>query len=88
MLECRSDQAYSTLAMGIVFADIERLALSLHERQRARLADALLRSLSEDFIDEDEIAEAIRRDREMDEHPEMAISLEELDRRMADRFAQ
>lgn len=74
--------------MGIVFADIERLAFSLPERQRARLADALLRSLSEDFIDEDEIAEAIRRDREMDEHPEMAISLEELDRRMADRFAQ
>lgn len=74
--------------MGIVFADIEKLAFSLPERQRARLADALLRSLSEDFIDEDEIVEAIRRDREMDEHPEMAISLEELDRRMAERFAQ
>jgi len=74
--------------MSIVFADVEKLAFGLPEGQRARLADSLLRSLPEDFIDEDEIAEAMRRDREMDEHPEMAISLEELDRRMADRFAQ
>lgn len=74
--------------MSTAFADIEKLAFSLPERERAELADSLLRSLPEDFIDEDEIAEAIRRDREMDENPEMIMSLEELDRRMAERLSR
>lgn len=74
--------------MSTAFADIEKLAFSLPEQQRAKLAGSLFRSLPEDFIDEDEIAEAIRRDREMDENPEMIMSLEELDRRMAERFSR
>ena len=69
--------------MSTAFADIEKLAFGLSEEQRAKLADSLFRSLPETFIDEDEIEEAARRDREMDENPAMIMSLEELDRRMA-----
>ena len=61
-----------------VINEIEKQALSLPEQDRARLADRLIASLPEDFIDEDETEEAPRRDREMDENPDMVISLEEL----------
>jgi hypothetical protein len=37
----------------------------------------LIASLPEDFIDEEEIAEALIRDREMDEDPSIAISMRE-----------
>lgn len=73
-----------------VIAEIEQKALSLPEQDRARLADRLIASLPEDFIDEDEIAEAFRRDKEMDENPEMVISHEEFfkffDKYVARRF--
>ncbi|MBL8183102.1 MAG: addiction module protein [Blastocatellia bacterium] len=72
--------------MSTAFADIERMAFDLPENQRARLADSLLRSLSEYLIDDDEVAEAIRRDREMDADPRSGISLEELDRSVRTRF--
>jgi hypothetical protein len=74
--------------MSTAFADIEKLAFSLPENLRAKLADSLFRSLPDDFIDEDEITEAVRRDREMDVNPEMIMSLEELDRRMAERLGR
>jgi hypothetical protein len=60
-----------------VIAEIEKQALGLPEEDRARLADLLIASLPEDFIDDEEIAEALRRDREMDEDPSIAISHEE-----------
>lgn len=69
-----------------VIAEVEKLAFSLPDNERAKLADRLLASLPGDFIEEDEIAEAVRRSRELEEHPEIAISLEELDRRMQDRL--
>lgn len=72
--------------MSTAFADIERMAISLPEGQRAMLADSLFRSLSEYLIDDDEVAEAIRRDREMDDDPSIGISLEELDRSVRARF--
>ena len=65
--------------------EIEELALGLPEQDRARLADRLIASLPEDFIDEDEIAEALRRDKEMDENPEMAISHKEFFKFFGDR---
>jgi len=60
-----------------VIAEIEKQALSLPEQDRARLADRLIASLPDDFLDEDEIEEALRRDREMDEDPSKVISHEE-----------
>jgi hypothetical protein len=68
-----------------VITEIEEKALSLPEQDRARLADRLIASLPEDFIDEDEIAEALRRDQEMDENPEMVISHEEFFKFFEDR---
>ena len=66
--------------------EIEKQALSLPEQDRARLADRLIASLPEDFIDDDEIEEALRRSREMDEDPDTVISLEEFDRFFEERL--
>ncbi len=61
-------------------AEIEKLALDLPEEQRAILAVNLLESLPGILSDEDEgVAEAIRRDAEIDADPEQAISLAQLD---------
>ena len=68
-----------------VIAEVEKLAFSLPVNDRAKLADRLWDSLPEDFIDEAEIEEAIRRDREMDEDPSKVISHEEFFRFFKDR---
>jgi hypothetical protein len=61
--------------------EVERLALGLPERQRAILAAHLLESLSPTLEDGDEgLAEALRRDAELDADPSSGISLEQLDR--------
>ena len=60
-----------------VIAEVEKLAFTLTENERAKLADKLIDSLSDDFIDEAEIEESLRRDREMDEDPSKVISHEE-----------
>lgn len=60
-----------------VIAEVEKLAFSLPPNDRAKLADRLWDSLPEDYIDEAELAEAVRRDREMDEDPSKVISHEE-----------
>jgi putative addiction module component (TIGR02574 family) len=61
-------------------AEIEKLALDLPESQRAVLAAHLLGSLPSVLHDEDEgIAEALRRDAELDANPLAGISLEQLD---------
>lgn len=65
--------------------EVEELALALPDQDRARLADRLIASLPENFIDDDEIAEALRRDREMDEDPTKVITLEQLDEMIANR---
>lgn len=67
-------------------AEVEALALDLPEKQRALLAAHLLDSLPSILEDEDEgVAEAIRRDAELDADPSLGISLEELDRKIAAR---
>lgn len=59
---------------------LEKLALDLPEEARARLTASLLDSLPSILSDQyDGIAEAPRRDAELDAHPERAISFEELD---------
>jgi len=60
--------------------EIEKLALSLPEKQRATLAANLLESLPSVLSDEDEgIAEALRRDADLDANPHEAITLTVLD---------
>ncbi len=59
---------------------LEKLALDLPEEARGRLTASLLDSLPSILSDQyDGIAEALRRDAELDAHPERAISFEELD---------
>jgi hypothetical protein len=56
--------------------EVEKLALDLPESQRAVLAAHLLESLSPILDDEDEgLAEALRRDAELDANPSSGISL-------------
>lgn len=70
-------------------AEVEKLAFSLSEKERAKLAGKLLGSLRPILDDEDEgLAEAIRRDREMNENPQMGITLDQLDELIADGFRQ
>lgn len=58
--------------------EIESLALSLSNSDRARLAAGLLDSLPGVLDDEDEgVAEALRRSEEMDRDPSMCLSHDE-----------
>lgn len=67
-------------------ADIEKEILLLNEEQRAQLAVSILDSLPGVLGDQDEgIAEALRRDAELDADPESALSLEQLDDSIRDR---
>ena len=60
--------------------EIEKLALTLPEKERATLAANLLESLPGVLSDEDQgVAEAWRRDAEIDANPDQAISLAQLD---------
>ncbi len=66
--------------------EIEKLALSLSKRERAALAANLLESLSGVLFDEDEgVAEALRRDSEIDASPDQIISLVQLDAQIQSR---
>jgi len=80
-----SDRAYP-LQMATVI-EIEKLALDLTERERATLIANLLGALPPILSDEDEgIAEALRRDAELDANPGLAISLAELDADIRNRL--
>jgi len=66
--------------------ELEKLALDLPDRQRAILAAHLLESLPSVLHDEDEgIAEALRRDAELDTDSATAISIQELDEQIEGR---
>lgn len=66
--------------------EIEKLALSLPEKERASLAANLLESLPGVLFDEDEgVAEALRRDSEIDASPDQIISLVQLDAQIQSR---
>jgi hypothetical protein len=62
-------------------SDIEREAMKLPDSSRAYLASRLLDSLPAVLSDDDDgLAEAIRRDAEMDRDPAASMTLEELRR--------
>jgi len=66
--------------------EVEPLAMELEVKQRAILAAHLLESLPSVLHDEDEgIAEALRRDAEMDQDSGKSVSIEDLDRMVKER---
>lgn len=70
--------------------ELTTAALQLKLKQRARLAERLLRSLddlNEDEIQELWVKEALRRKAELDRNPEMAIPGEDVLRALRDRLA-
>ncbi len=70
----------SILSRMATIIEIKKLALDLPEQDRATLAANLLESLPAILSDADEgIAEALRRDAELDASPDQAISLSQLD---------
>ena len=78
------NQGYSS-TMATIF-EIEKLALDLPELERAKLAANLLDSLPGVLSDEDEgVAEAVRRDAELDANPNQAINLAQLDSEIQSR---
>ena len=77
---------YSKLDMSTSVVEIEKLALELDESDRARLASRLFHSLPPVPFDEDGgIAEARRRDREMDKDPSRGMSIDDRDELVASR---
>jgi putative addiction module component (TIGR02574 family) len=73
-------------SMATIF-EVEKLALALSERERATLIANLLDSLPPILSDDDEgIAEALRRDAELDANPDLAISLADLDADIRNRL--
>lgn len=67
-------------------AEVENLALDLSERERALLAAHLLKSLPSVLHDQDDgIAEALRRDAELDADPSLGMSMEQLDQKIKRR---
>jgi putative addiction module component (TIGR02574 family) len=66
--------------------EVESLALDLSERERALLAAHLLDSLPPVLHDDDDgIAEALRRDADLDADPNLGMSLEQLDQQIKRR---
>ena len=63
------------------FSEIEAQAMELSESDRAKLASNLLSSLRPILDDQDDgVAEALRRDAEMDADPSASLTLEEFKR--------
>ncbi len=84
-LACFQMRADYNRAMATI-AEIEKLARDLSEKERAVLAAHLLGSLPPVLHDEDDgIAEALRRDAEIEANPSASLSLEQLDQQIARR---
>jgi len=84
-LGCFKNPAGYTYFMATI-TEVEKLALDLPDRERAVLAVHLIRSLPSVLDDDDEgLAEALRRDAELDANPSSGISLEQLDQQIERR---
>ena len=63
----------------MTFAEVQKCALAMPNSDRASLAAELLESLPAVLVEEDEgVAEALRRSKELDEDPSMGCSWEEV----------
>jgi putative addiction module component (TIGR02574 family) len=72
--------------MAVAIDELQKLALELPEKQRAQLAASLLDSLPGVLTDDDEgVAEALRRDLELESGNSHALSIEQLDASLRDR---
>ena len=70
----------------MTLSTVDKLALELPEDQRAMLAAHMLESLPGLFSEVDGgLAEAERRDTALDEDSSLSLSLDDLDRKVADR---
>ncbi len=69
-------------------AEAEKIVFSLSAKDRAALVGKMIRSLPSPGWDDpdDGVDEALRRSDELKENPEIGISVEELDRRIRERF--
>ena len=68
-----------------VIKEAEKLVFSLSEKDRAELVGKILRSLPL-YADDGGLAEARRRDREMDENPDSIIIMGQLDEMISKQF--
>ena len=76
----RKEKARQYASHMATMIEIEQLALTLPEEQRAILAANLLDSLTDVLSDNDEgVAEALLRDADLNANPTQAISLSQLD---------
>lgn len=67
--------------------EAEQIVMNLPMRERGQFAAKLLATLRPyENDDESIVAEAFRRSEELKADPDIAISLNELDRRMSERF--
>lgn len=68
--------------------EAEKIVFSLSVKDRAALAGKMIRSLPSPGWDDDDdgVDEALRRSDEMKKNPELGLSIEELDRRIRERF--
>jgi hypothetical protein len=74
------EELHATILGPMSIAEVEKLALNLSERQRAVLAANLLQSLPAVLSDADEgVAEALRRDGEIEVGSSQMLSLDQLD---------
>jgi putative addiction module component (TIGR02574 family) len=84
VLASKNSDDYNYFVATII--EIEKLALDLSENERAVLAAHLLGSLPPVLHDADEgIAEALRRDAELEANPSGGLSLEQLDQQIERR---
>lgn len=79
-------QEFGDILSMSTLLEVEKLAFDLTETQRATLASHLLESLPPELHDDDDgLAEAVRRDGDMDTNPAIGLTFEELDRQIASR---
>ena len=72
--------------MAIAMNELTSLVMKLPEKQRARLVAKMLASLPDVLTDQDDgVAEALRRDAELNDGTQQALSLDGLDAAISNR---
>lgn len=75
-----------TPAMAIAMNELTTMVMKLPEKQRAQLVAKMLASLPSVLTDQDDgVAEALRRDAELQDGTQQALSLEDLDAAIRNR---